>query len=283
MTEAFEQHESAPFGLRFLTSLSKFLPPIRGVGSIGLYVIRPLWTRHNHGTYLLPIWSGVRMWVNPEECVGSILAFVPQLFDRRERKDLKALLPEDGVFVDVGANIGAYSLWAGRHCAPRGMIVAIEADAENFKCLTTNIAINKCHNIHAIRAGVGDSHELLTLYKNVTGNNGAHNFCQRGVPSGQVECFPLSDLLQQAGVNGVDFLKMDIEGLETKVLAKYFLDVPADSPLRPTFLLVEITGGPQTQSEKAGLRQLIIDNGYTLIWEGANAMFRRSAPMEGIT
>jgi FkbM family methyltransferase len=267
----------APLALRFLTALTKHLPPVRGSGSIGLYVVRPLWTRNHHGSYVLPTWRGVKMLVNPEDCIGGILAFVPQLFDRWEREALTKILPQDGTFVDVGANIGAYSLWAAQHCAPGAKIISIEADSENYDSLKRNIALNGFSQITPIHAGISDHHDELTFYKNTTGNRGAHNFCERGVPSGKVQCLPLSDALEQQKLNKVDVLKLDIEGFEFKVLSKFFLDFPANSAMRPTFLLVEIEGGPQTNSEKASLRQMVLDNGYIIIHDEMNTLFQRAS------
>ena len=265
-----------PLALRLLTFLTRHLPPMRGSGSIALYVIRPLWTRNHHESYILPTWHGVKMLVDPEDCIGGILAFVPQLFDRWERKALIKLLPKTGTFVDVGANIGAYSLWAAQHCAPAARIISIEADSENFDHLKRNIGLNGFSQITAVHVGVSDHDDELIFYRNTKGNRGAHNFCERGVPSGTVRCLPLSDALAQEHLAKIDVLKLDIEGFESKVLTQFFRDIPADSAIRPTYLLVEIEGGPQTRSEKVSLKQMILDNGYTLVHDGMNTMFQRA-------
>jgi FkbM family methyltransferase len=267
-------YKSTPLTLRFLTTLTKQLPPGRISIAIALRVIRGLWIRSHHEPYVLPVWRNVKMFLNPEDLIGGMLAFIPQLFDQWEMAELTRLLPQDGTFVDVGANIGAYSLWAAQHCAPGVRILSIEADSENFDTLKQNIALNDCSQITAMHAGISDHRDELTFYRNTTGNRGGHNFRQHGVPSGTVECFSLAEALEQAKLNKVDFLKLDIEGFELRVLTRFFSDFPACSPMRPTFMLVEIEGGPIPSSEKVDLKQMILDNGYTIVRDEMNTLFR---------
>jgi hypothetical protein len=96
--------------------------------------------------------------------------------------------------------------------------------------------------------GVSDKKETLHLRLNPVGNSGGHSFLAE-VHAGQspeeveVECRPLAALLEEAVHARVDFMKLDIEGFEPRVLTRFFADVPASSVLRPQYILTELFDG----------------------------------------
>src|ERR1700676_2816315 len=97
--------QTASLSLTALTTLSRLLPPVRGSGSLALYGMRRLY--RGKGRTVLPIWPGVRMAVDPADCLGALLAFVPHLYDRTERRALAAILRPGDAFVDMGTILGA--------------------------------------------------------------------------------------------------------------------------------------------------------------------------------
>ena len=165
----------APPLLRALATLSRLLPPVRGAGWLWWHLIRPLWLAQNdRQSYVMQIWPHVRMLVNPCDYVGGLLAFLPQTYDRWERKAIKRLLRPGGTFVDVGSNVGAYALWAACCAGPAGRVVAIEADPENFDDLVNNISLNaRTEIVQACQVGVADASSVLDFYRAPTGNRGA--------------------------------------------------------------------------------------------------------------
>ena len=258
--------------LTALTALSRLLPPVRGSGSIALYGIRRLY--RGKGRSVLPIWPGVRMAVDPSDCLGGLLAFVPHLYDASERKAIASVLRPGDLFVDVGSNIGAYALWAARSVGPSGRVLAIEPDQENHSLLLENIRLNGFEDrVHVVRCGVSDQRQVLRLHRNVRGNCGGHNFLGVGMEGPDVPCLPLDEVLNVAAMGNIRMMKLDIEGFETRVLQCYFGRVFAAE--RPDYLLVEIKGGPLGAEDKQALRQLILCHGYRIVQEGANALFRR--------
>ena len=212
------------------------------------------------------------MIVDPADTVGGNLAFIPQLFDVWERNAIREHLPSGGVFVDIGANIGSYALWAARQAGQGGRVLAFEAEQNNFAALVENIALNGFRQIDAFHVGVSDKAETLRL-RMIAGNSGGHTFAP-GVagPSTvevEVKCEPLAALIAHAGC--IDFMKLDIEGFEQRVLAQFFDDVPANSPLRPRFILTEMLHGPIMD-----LSDTIGRAGYKQVKRsGYNALFAR--------
>ena len=60
-------------------------------------------------------------------------------------------------FIDLGANIGAYSLWASKYLGPSGMTRAIEADPITFHKLTINFSQNHLDpQVLMVNSGISD-------------------------------------------------------------------------------------------------------------------------------
>lgn len=75
------------------------------------------------------------------------------------------LRPND-VFVDIGANIGYFSLLASRLVGGDGAVVAVEAMPETFERLQRNIALNcAARNVRAVNAAAGARHAKVRLYR----------------------------------------------------------------------------------------------------------------------
>jgi FkbM family methyltransferase len=265
--------EPTPWNLAGLTRLSRWLPPIRGAASLAFWCIRPLY--RGQGLRMLPIWPGVRMLVDPQDYLGGLLAFLPHVYDRWERQAMARILRPGDVFVDVGGNIGAYTLWAARCVGSAGKVIAIEADEENYGVLAANVGLNRFEDrITLFRCGVSERREVLSLHRNVTGNCGGHTFSGEGAAGPLVECVPLDELLAPFPDLRIRMMKLDIEGFEAPVLGRYFSRVPLEA--RPEYLLVEIDGGPAPVEQRAALRSLLTACGYAPLRESANSLFKRT-------
>jgi FkbM family methyltransferase len=269
-----------PLMLRVLLSLSRRLPPIPRISGISNRFLKPLWCSRHSGPYVFQVWPGIRMLLDPGDAVGGNLAFIPQLYDRWERAAIRDLLPEGGTFVDVGANVGAYSLWAARVVGERGRVIAYEAEPRNYDVLKTNLELNRVKNATAFNVGVSDQAEQLTLYLNASKNSGGNTFVPGIHPPGPgtitVPCRPLLGLLRESGAARVDFMKLDIEGFESRVLARFFAESPEDSLLRPRYVLTELSFG---RGDTDLLIPKMLEHGYHCVTHrNGNALFQRKNP-----
>ena len=167
------------------------------------------------------------------------MCFHPQLCDHRELAALRAHLRPGDVFIDVGANVGAYSVVAHERVGADGRIVAIEADPFTFDKLTGNITRNRIRNITALNVGVAGERGVLRLWLNTTGNRGGGTFIPDPARSQSVEvvCKPLMDILVDQRIERIDAMKLDIEGFEYPVLQSFFRDAPA--ALHPSLIILE--------------------------------------------
>lgn len=153
-----------------------------------------------------------------------------RLPEQVEHEALAPYLKPGAVFVDVGANIGSYALFA----AARGAsVIAIEADPSTASRLHFNIRANaevepyRC-NIRVMRQAAGKCAGRARLWSK-SSNRGFATMATEltlGEWAGdwqpvEVEVRPLADILKDAGVGRVDVLKIDVEGLEDRVLLPY--------------------------------------------------------------
>ena len=134
------------------------------------------------------------------------------------------LLSDDAIFIDVGANIGYYTVVASRVVGPGGRVFAFEPEADNFALLEENIRCNQLDNVHAVRAALSDCNSSGHIYLNEE-NRGDHQiFRQAGNDranrtSQSIELLNGADYLQQQRVERIDVLKIDTQGAEAAVVS----------------------------------------------------------------
>lgn len=169
--------------------------------------------------------------------------FFPRSWDAQERTFQARHLPADGVYVDVGANSGLYSLLALSVLDERGTLMALEPNPVMFERLKTNVGLNAPRaRLHLVRCGVAEREGEFTL--NLMENNlGGSSMASRpvGVDSVTVPCKPLLSLAEEAGLERIDFLKIDIEGYEARALNPFFDNAPRE--LWPRHVNIESPGG----------------------------------------
>jgi tRNA G26 N,N-dimethylase Trm1 len=85
---------------------------------------------------------------------------------REENVKPHLIMYENETFVDVGANVGSYSLRIANDYRNKGVrVIAIEAHPENYRALCRNIEINGFKNVKAINKAVSDHKGIVTMYE----------------------------------------------------------------------------------------------------------------------
>jgi len=129
-------------------------------------------------------------------------------------------LASGGVFVDVGANIGLFTLPLALKAS---RVLAIEADPLIEQRLAANLAANAFDNVTVAAVAVGDHTGQVSFIRDA--ENLGHNRVGEG---GQVTV-PirlLLDVVREAGIERIDAFKIDVEGFEDKVLDPFFATAP---------------------------------------------------------
>lgn len=169
--------------------------------------------------------------------------FLTHSWDPVERAFQDRHLPAQGVYLDVGANTGLYSLLALRRLDARGILVAVEPNPELFERLMINIALNHPRaRLKLYPCGVAEREGRFTLNL-IDGNLGGGSLVSGpgGGDQVSISCRPLYDLVREAELARIDFLKIDIEGYEANALNPFFERAPRR--LWPRFVNIESLGG----------------------------------------
>ena len=167
--------------------------------------------------------TGLRFRVRPRDAVGRTImrrrAYEPQVTDW-----LLANLGKgnQGIFVDVGANLGWFTLQAARHERVQ-RVVAIEPDAVNHGLLQANISRNPSRTpVDAVLCALGAASGLARLQRYKGSNLGRHSLLKDyGHGGSWVPIERLDELLQrmQLAEAPIAAMKIDVEGYEPLVLA----------------------------------------------------------------
>jgi FkbM family methyltransferase len=169
----------------------------------------------------------------------------------------------DRVIVDVGANVGLFTLYAAR-CAPQARIVAIEPFPATFDRLLTMVRDHhldtrvSCLNCAA--TGAGGVRVMRDLH--VPSQRRSLMPAANGLPGTQVFGKTLEQILDENNLLHVDLLKMDIEGSEYEVL----LSAPQEALARISRIALEYHGDSAPYS-KQQIFQRLGQAGFRVIWD----------------
>jgi FkbM family methyltransferase len=156
----------------------------------------------------IELYNGIRIRLSshPHDVVTVFIIFI--------RNDYGAVPPRSTV-IDIGANIGVYSLYAASGGARR--VIAFEPNGEAFRCLQQNIRTNHLESIvephrFAVAASAGGR---MRFPKNAS----AYNSVLRGASTAESELVKTIGLKEiMKSIDRVDLLKMDCEGAEWEIL-----------------------------------------------------------------
>ena len=161
------------------------------------------------------------------------------------------LRPGD-TFVDVGANVGYYTLLAASCVGQRGHVIAIEASPSIFGLLKNNVQRNGIGTqVRSLNVAASDEAGTVTVYGGPKNNLGLTSTLPREdfKIEATVQSMPLRDILTDDEMTTARLIKIDVEGLEGPVVRGL---LPALSTCREDLeLVLEVNGGPTPQGEKA--------------------------------
>lgn len=183
------------------------------------------------------------------------------LWEPLETRLLLALLKPGDLVVDIGANIGWYSIVASLRVGPAGQVVSFEPAVANFALLRRNVTRNRLRNVRIHRAAVGDRRTTGALFLSDT-NLGDHQLDapDPGRPSEVVSVLSLADILRSFKSNP-SVIKIDTQGSEQKILSTV-----SPENLSETVLLVEFWphGLKRSGSSADGLVDLLEKFGHDI-------------------
>lgn len=130
---------------------------------------------------------------------------------------LKKNLRPGEVFVDIGANIGAYTLIAAKLVTQSGKVFAFEPAKYVYDQLQNNILLNAFENIQVEKLALFNKNTVLSLKISSSANLGMSSIHNHDEETGEIEMVPAitgDDFFMQINTTKIDLIKLDIEGAE---------------------------------------------------------------------
>lgn len=153
----------------------------------------------------------------------SRTVFVTGRYEPNEFRLLARLLKPGMTFIDIGANMGLYTLFAASRVGETGRVVAIEPSTREMQILKDNVEQNALGNVRLYPVALSDrasEAELLVARFEHSGHNtlGAFGYNTALDHRENVRTMRLDELVQSEKLDRVDVFKMDIEGAELAAL-----------------------------------------------------------------
>jgi FkbM family methyltransferase len=165
------------------------------------------------------------------------------------------------VFVDIGANVGLFSLFVAAHAGAGARIFAIEPEPGNQRRLNFNVGANSNLPIKVFPMALSDEvgELVVELDRRDRGGSRTRKAADAQAEAVRVPAQTLFALLQSECVETVDALKIDVEGFEDVILDPFFRDAPPQ--MLPRLIIIEDCRG----SWKADLMSIMADKGYSIV------------------
>lgn len=204
-------------------------------------LIGKLWRRWGMATPVDIRYAGLKFRLHPwDNTVEYKMLFGSGLRDKLELACLQKFAGNGGVFLDIGANIGYYALMAAHSGASR--VVAFEPNPLVFSRLKFNIDANAVgERILALQIALGDQVATTTMMVSGRDMGGSYIGSQTDASATPitVDMRPLVGVLTEQGIDRVDALKIDVEGMEDAVLLPFFQ--ASSRRLWPRLVIIEYT------------------------------------------
>jgi FkbM family methyltransferase len=145
-------------------------------------------------------------------------------FEATERAFLNSFLRPGDVFVDVGANIGLFTLIAASLVGPAGRVVAFEPTGATYARLVSNVRLNGFSNVDCVKSALSDRGGQLDLARSADGFDAWNSFAEptmgAAISHERVEAIEWDRYAKVLNLSGmVTMMKIDVEGWESRVLA----------------------------------------------------------------
>ncbi len=203
-------------------------------------------TKSRYGPMLYPIkdkYVGGSLREYGQFCIGEL-----DLFTR--------FISPGAVVLDIGANIGAHTVPLAQLVGPGGVVVAFEPQPVLHQILCANVVLNSIPNVLSYAMALGDCEgECLIPVLDYSQPNNFGGIGMDMVEEGDTVPLGMLDGFQ---LERVDFIKLDVEGFESKVLEGATNTIERCRPI----MYIE----NDREDKSAELIQRLFDMGYRLWW-----------------
>jgi FkbM family methyltransferase len=217
---------------------------------------------------VVPWHDGTRLALHLDNDLSHML-FVGGSFEPNEFALLDRVLEPGMVFVDGGANEGAYTVFAAARAGPAGRVIAVEPSRREIERLKRNLRLNDLDHVEFVEAALAECAgpvELTIAEREHAGLNTLGAFFYGGIAAvgtERVAATTLDALAAERRLERLDVVKLDLEGAELRAL-KGARRVLAE--LKP-LLLIELSDAALKNQggSQAALLELLRAAGYVVL------------------
>lgn len=141
-------------------------------------------------------------------------------YEKPEIEFISKNLKKGDVFIDIGANIGLFTLNASKMVGETGKVISFEAFYSNFLKLKKHVEINHLDNVQLEHLAISDTEKMLKIYLNNQDQNigMASSYLENFDTIENVKATSLDHYAQEKSLEKISFIKIDIEGGEYDAL-----------------------------------------------------------------
>ncbi len=195
--------------------------------------------------------------LDPSEFIDQEIA-CEGLYERRFLEYIRAILPRDALIVDVGANIGNHAIYLA---AGAKEVHCFEPNPRAIERLELNIRLSNASNVVVHRFGLSDADGIGQFYDNSSGNLGRSGFNRTFAERYTITHLPVfsgDEAISRVGMHHIDYIKIDVEGDELKVLRGLGKTIRTHQPLISFEYVPYFVGSDYLQEIAACLPDYII-------------------------
>ncbi len=210
-------------------------------------------------------YNGIKLNLYTDSKFSDILVY--EQFEINEQCFLKYFLKKNGIFIDMGSNIGLYSLIASKIIGRKGRVYSFEPTPETFLRLKQNVFLNKKKNISLYNIALSNISGRQEFSISHDGYDAWNSFSK---PSGGkviekilVNSITFDDFIYQNNLKGIDLIKIDVEGWEINVLkgGQNYFNKSTSAAIIIEFTDINLQGAGFSSKE---LYNLLLSFGYQL-------------------
>jgi len=169
--------------------------------------------------------DGLRYRLNPADNAAEVGVLLDPAYQDKSLAFVCGNLAAGGVFVDLGANIGQFTLHGAKTVGPTGRVIAVEPTSSPLARLTANVTLSGFDDrVTIVPVACGDAEGTVRF--TIDEIDTALSKADDG-GSAELPMQTLHTIARQAGLDRIDVLKIDIEGMEDRALSAFFLHAPA--------------------------------------------------------
>lgn len=130
---------------------------------------------------------------------------------------------DKGIFIDIGAHVGLYTIFAGKLLEGKGKVIAIEPEPSNFEALKANIKLNELDNVISLNVAADQENKEVTLFCPTKGGSTSWSSLlpQQWEEGKQlsIQAIKLDDIVApMVDRSDIILVKIDVEGVEERVI-----------------------------------------------------------------